>query len=270
VTLNQRIGAGLVAVCGSVALVAGCADTQPDAPPDAAPAPSSPSRTTPAPTIAPTPGPTSAVPSSPGPTAGHPVVLHRGAQGQAVQALQQRLADLGYWIGPVDGEFGMLTQQAVYALQKAAGIARDGVVGPDTRAALDRGVRPAARTTSGHLVEVDLDRQLLLLVDNGRVQRIFNTSTGTFEYYWYGGNRHLADTPRGTWSVYRQVDGWDSGPLGNLDRPKYFNRQGIAVHGYPNVPPRPASHGCVRVSLAAMDWLWRTGQLPVGTTVRVY
>jgi N-acetylmuramoyl-L-alanine amidase len=42
------------------------------------------------------------------------------------------------------------------------------------------------------------------------------------------------------------------------------------VHGYPNIPPYPASHGCVRVSLAAMDWMWRTGQIPIGTTVRVF
>jgi peptidoglycan hydrolase-like protein with peptidoglycan-binding domain len=180
------------------------------------------------------------------------------------------MADLSYFVGPIDGVFGSLTRQAVHAVQKAAGLSRDGVVGADTRAALDRGVRPQPRTGNGHVIEVDLDRQLLLVVDDGRVERTVNTSTGTFEYYWYDGERYFADTPRGTWTVYRQVDGWDSGPLGRLYRPKYFNRQGIAVHGYPNVPPRPASHGCVRVSLPAMDWMWRTGQLPIGTTVLVY
>ncbi|MGC1210903.1 MAG: L,D-transpeptidase [Micromonospora sp.] len=43
---------------------------------------------------------------------------------------------------------------------------------------------------------------------------------------------------------------------GEVSRPKYFEEQGIAIHGYTSVPPYPASHGCVRVTLPAMDWLW--------------
>jgi hypothetical protein len=43
------------------------------------------------------------------------------------------------------------------------------------------------------------------------------------------------------------------------------------VHGYPDVPPPyPASHGCVRVTNAAMDWLWSSGNLLVGQPVWVY
>jgi len=36
------------------------------------------------------------------------------------------------------------------------------------------------------------------------------------------------------------------------------------------VPAYPASHGCVRVSLSAMDMLWRSGRVPVGRRVTVY
>jgi peptidoglycan hydrolase-like protein with peptidoglycan-binding domain len=187
-----------------------------------------------------------------------------------VRTLQQRLAELDYWVGQVDGKFGNLTQQAVYALQKAAGIRRDGVVGADTRAALTDKTRPSARTGEGRVAEVDLDRQLLMIVQDGRVEQIFNTSTGTFEHYYYGGERYLADTPPGDYEIYRQVAGWDPGPLGRLYRPKYFNHQGIAIHGYPSVPPRPASHGCVRVSLKAMTWIWDQDRLPIGTRVTVY
>ena len=61
-------------------------------------------------------------------------------------ALQQRLTELGYWNGKADGSFGSLTQQAVYALQKAAGLSRDGVVGTKTQKALDQGVRPKPRS----------------------------------------------------------------------------------------------------------------------------
>lgn len=58
-------------------------------------------------------------------------------------------------------------------------------------------------------------------------------------------------------------------PLGVLYRPKYFVG-GVAVHGYPNVPPYPASHGCVRVTNEAMDWLWAKAALPIGGRVWVY
>jgi lipoprotein-anchoring transpeptidase ErfK/SrfK len=57
--------------------------------------------------------------------------------------------------------------------------------------------------------------------------------------------------------------------LGDMWRPKYFNG-GIAVHGSPSVPPYPASHGCVRVSNAAMNWLWDVWGMPRGTRVLVY
>jgi hypothetical protein len=197
-------------------------------------------------------------------------VLRRGDSGPAVEAVQRRLHDLGYWMGPVDGVFGQLTEQAVYALQKAAAAGRDGVVGPVTRAALNDGVRPSARSSRGRVAEVDLDRQLLLLVEDGRVEHVLNTSTGTFEHYRYDGRRYLADTPRGRWEIYRQIDGWRDGPLGRLYMPKYFHEDGIAIHGYQSVPPYPASHGCVRVSLAAMEWIWKTEQAPHGTSVWVY
>ncbi|WP_067969445.1 L,D-transpeptidase family protein [Nocardiopsis trehalosi] len=194
--------------------------------------------------------------------------LRAGDSGREVEALQERLIELGYWIDAPDGEFGGNTVQAVYALQKAAGIARDGIVGPDTRKALDDGVRPSAGSSSGDVIEIDLERQLLLVVSDGEVQQTFNTSTGSGETYESRGEEAVAVTPVGQYSVFRGVDAWDPGPLGSLYRPKYFNG-GIAVHGYPSVPPVPASHGCARVSLAAMDWLWESGRLDNGSTVLV-
>ncbi|MFG1949250.1 L,D-transpeptidase family protein [Nonomuraea sp. NPDC048826] len=195
-------------------------------------------------------------------------ILRQGSKGAAVLDVQRRLSALGYWMGAADGMFGPLTTQAVYALQKSAGLARDGVVGPATWAALTARVRPAAGTRSGKVVEVDLRRQVLLLVRDGRVQRVFNTSTGSGRTYSVGGVIKRAVTPSGTFRVRRQVNGWDKGPLGSLYRPRYFNG-GIAVHGYGSVPPYAASHGCVRVSVSAMDWLWSQSWLKVGDVVVV-
>jgi lipoprotein-anchoring transpeptidase ErfK/SrfK len=186
-----------------------------------------------------------------------------------VTALQQRLTELGYWNGKADGKFGLVTQQAVYALQKAAGLTRDGVVGAKTRKALADGVRPKARSDSGRVVEINRKRQLLMLVDDGRVEQIFNTSTGSYEHYEYKGQTYLADTPAGRFRVSRQIDGWRDAPLGLLWRPKYFNG-GIAVHGSHSIPPYAASHGCARLSVSAMNWIWNNDKMPRGTKVLVY
>ena len=72
------------------------------------------------------------------------VGLQPGDVGPAVEALQMYLSSLGYWVGPPDGTFGDSTQQAVWALQKAAGLSADGVVGK-TAAALEAGVVPEPR-----------------------------------------------------------------------------------------------------------------------------
>jgi lipoprotein-anchoring transpeptidase ErfK/SrfK len=195
--------------------------------------------------------------------------MRLGDAGAAVKRVQQRLSALGYWLGPADGEYGDLTRQAVMALQKAAGISRDGIYGPASRRALDAETRPRARTTSGNAVEVDLGRQLLLVVQAGRITHIFNTSTGSGQTYTSRGAQHVAVTPTGRYSFYRAVDGEDRSPLGVLWRPRYFNG-GIAVHGFSSVPPYPASHGCVRVSNAAMDMIWSAGIMSLGRTVLVY
>lgn len=198
-----------------------------------------------------------------------PATLHLGDQGGAVTQLQHRLRDLGYWLGSPDGEYGDLTRQAVVALQKAAGIARDGVFGPASRRPLDAGTRPKARTSSGSAVEINLKRQLMLVVLDGQVAYVFNTSTGTGRAYASQGVQHVAVTPTGRYQFFRAVDGEDRSPLGVLWRPRYFNG-GIAVHGFGSVPSYPASHGCARLSIPAMDLIWTKGLMPMGRTVWVY
>ncbi|ROS76757.1 peptidoglycan-binding protein [Cellulomonas sp. PhB143] len=244
----------------------------------ATPAPTPTPRTTdepaPSPSVKPSPAPSPRATASPSaepteePDDG---VLRAGDAGADVTALQQRLVDLGYWGTAVDGSFGNGTTQAVWAFQKAAGLARDGVVGPATQAALDRGVRPKAHSSSGHVVEIDLDRQLVLLVDDGAVRRILNASSGSGETFETQGATYRARTPRGTFAVYRQIDAMHESTLelGSMYRPKYFTG-GIALHGSGSIPPYPASHGCVRVSNGAMDYVWDRWGAPVGTSVLVY
>ncbi|WKZ83320.1 MAG: peptidoglycan-binding protein [Acidimicrobiia bacterium] len=67
---------------------------------------------------------------------GDPSLLRRGSRGDSVKALQHLLSFLGYGPGPVDGSFGLRTDLAVTAFQRARSLAVDGVIGGATRAAI--------------------------------------------------------------------------------------------------------------------------------------
>lgn len=221
------------------------------------------------PTQAPDESPTPTEPTTEEPEAEEPTVLEDGDQGEDVLALQQQLAGLGYWVGSTDGHYGHLTEQAVLAFQGWEGLARDGVVGPRTRAALDSASRPVPEA-SGDGIEIHRTQQVLLVVRDGRTELALHTSTGSGETYTRDdGSTALADTPAGTWEIAWRVDGWRESDLGRLYRPVYFHEDGIAVHGYPEVPSYPASHGCARVSMTAMDMLWAEGHVTEGTRVVV-
>jgi peptidoglycan hydrolase-like protein with peptidoglycan-binding domain len=202
------------------------------------------------------------------PTAASDGKLELGESGEAVAALQRRLIELGYWMGEPDGTYGQLTRQAVMAFQKVEGLGRDGVAGPVTQERLASAGRPAARTGGG--IEIDLDRQVLFVVQAGSVQWAINTSTGNGEAYTSSaGGAARAVTPPGSFVVQREIDGLREAPLGTLYRPKYFNG-GIAVHGSGSIPAFPASHGCARVTNSAMDMLWASGAMAIGTPVTLY
>jgi peptidoglycan hydrolase-like protein with peptidoglycan-binding domain len=276
VTLVIASGLTLTGACGNPAA------SPTTLPPAAAPTPSTAAPSTSAPTTsAPsTPAPSTSAPSTSAPSTSAPptspppdaadAVLRLEASGPAVQELQQRLSDLGFWLGEIDGHYGQLTRQAVMAFQKAEGLDRDGVAGPDTRGKLPTASRPTPRTAEGDHIEVDLERQLLLVVRGGQVQWAFNTSTGNGEAYDRpSGGTGVARTPRGDFEIERQINGVREAELGVLYRPKYFHG-GIAVHGSGSVPAQPASHGCVRLTNAAMDLLWASDVARVGTEVHVY
>ena len=200
-----------------------------------------------------------------------PEVLRMGDDGEAVAQVQRRLVELGYFLPTVDGHYGSSTRQAVWALQKAAGIGRDGLVGPDTRAALDAGARPTPRSTTGLVLEVNLATQLVLVVRDGQIVSIINASSGSGKKYEALGKTLVANTPTGDFTVIRQIDATHDSALGlgEMFRPKYFHG-GWAIHGSPSVPPYPASHGCVRVSNDAINWIWDQLGAPVGTPVVFY
>jgi lipoprotein-anchoring transpeptidase ErfK/SrfK len=195
--------------------------------------------------------------------------LKPGDSGPQVKALQEKLQSLHFWVGSTDGNYGLTTTQAVMAVQKAAGITADGVMGKQTRQALARGVSVSPESSSGRVVEINKSKQLAMIVQDGQPLAILNTSTGSGQRYTSEGHTSVANTPSGHFAMFRQVDALDKSPLGELWRPKYFNG-GIALHGAQAIPAYPASHGCARISNPAINWIWSTDQAPIGTNVWVY
>ena len=117
-------------------------------------------------------------------------------------------------------------------------------------------------------VEVDISRQVLLLIeDDGEIQKILPVSTGSDKPYREKGGSGLAYTPRGRFRVTHKITGWRESPLGLLYYPSYFSG-GVAIHGNPSVPTTPQSHGCVRIPMSVAIDVYK--QLPVGTIVLVY
>lgn len=196
--------------------------------------------------------------------------LYRGQSGATVKTAQARLNALGYWVGTPDGTFGHVTQQAVWALQKANRVSRTGKITDTEWWLLDHGRRPTPRATSGTLIEVDIQRQILMVVSGGKLYRTLNTSTGSGERYYSGGSWKTARTPTGSYSIYwRWANGWQTGQLGSMWRPTYWKGD-FAIHGSQSIPPYPASHGCCRVSTAAMDMLWAGGWVSLKRRVVLY
>lgn len=62
--------------------------------------------------------------------------LREGSTGDQVIALQAKLKELGFAPGNIDGDFGPRTASAVREFQRSVGLNEDGIVGPNTLAAL--------------------------------------------------------------------------------------------------------------------------------------
>ena len=197
--------------------------------------------------------------------------LSNGLSGPDVQMVQQRLADLKFDPGPVDGVYGTYTAQAVWAFETLVlGAARKdmtGTVTPDIWERMQDDVTLTPRRTnltSTH-VEIYLPEQALIVFKDNVPELVAHISSGELEVpdvYTKGkqwcsevtidvgelGNETgtepikkgvcgNAETPGGTYRFYRKVEGRRESRLGGMYDPVYFNN-GIAVHGAGERPGR--------------------------------
>jgi len=192
-----------------------------------------------------------------------------GAKAAArVQDAEQMLSSLGYWITKVDGRTDDSTRQGIIAFQKVEGMKRTGVLDDKVLTALRLANRPVAKHSGSAHVEIDISRQVILLVnDEGVVTNVLSTSTGNGARYFSEGKWETAYTPRGTFKIQRQIKGIRKAALGTIYYPSYFNG-GIAIHGSNSIPTTAASHGCARIPRFADKQF--ADMVNVGMTVYVY
>ncbi len=168
--------------------------------------------------------------------------LSKGSKGSLVLLLQERLNAMSYYCGTPDGKYSNQTRDAVYAFQKYERLKRTGVMdvtGWDAFWAASAPV-PVHVGDYGKRVEVDLTRQVMMLITDNKVVMTLHVSTGR-----YG-------TPTGHWRTRTLSHGWRPTSLGPIYSPSYFMPRN-AIHGYPSVPLYPASHGCVRTPIWIQD-----------------
>lgn len=175
---------------------------------------------------------------------------------------ESRLSEMGYRSGRVN------TQQALVIFQKWEGRKITGRLNRSELEAIRNATAPRPKDAGYKHVEVDLDRQVLLLTDDdGQVTTILPVSTGSGRHYKEKRMSGLAYTPRGRFKIYNKLEGWRKSPLGLLYYPNYFS-DGLAIHGNPEVPHSPQSHGCVRIPMWAAKQI--SQQLSIGTIVLIY
>ena len=175
-----------------------------------------------------------------------------------VSAYQQRLHDLKFDPGPVDGNYGQAMIFAIQAVQKIAGLDRNGRIGPAEKAALEGFQYPVPLhpTAEPDRTEINIANQTITLYKGYQVALITTTSTASGETFCYITPKkaptqricEVATTPNGRYTYYYFYDGWQDGDLGKLYNPYYFFK-GRAIHGYDSVPAEPASHGCARIPM---------------------
>ena len=205
--------------------------------------------------------------------------LGLGMAGEEVRQVQERLDELGFFVGEIDGQFGPLFQQALWAYQKLVlNVPRDeakSILTDELWQDMQRGIRiepmrwhSKGEATRNH-VEIYLPSQVAVFFVDDEAAMIVHISSGdgkewkevvTIDVGEFGNENGtepivrreigVSLTPGGVFRFERMVEGLRNSALGGMWDPAYFN-YGIAMHGALNVPLHPASHGCIRMSQTA-------------------
>ena len=181
--------------------------------------------------------------------------LNPGECTPVVGAFKSNLAKMGYVSGAGDCFTARLGRE-VLAYRKVNDMDRTKKAGPGIVKAVfeGEGGYHVKYPDAGEHAEVPLDKQVLVLVKNGKPFAIYPVSTG----------KPSTPTITGHYEFYRQEPGTNS--HGMVD--SFYWHNGYAVHGYPEVPNYAASHGCVRTFIADQPRIY--DQLHFGESIFVF
>ena len=184
--------------------------------------------------------------------------LSLGASGAADASVQARLAQLGYYPGPVNGTYGADLEEAVWAFKEVQGLPLLGgssLIGPVMRDDLVNPKPPPVLVPDGgpNRIEVNQSIQVLVLYQNNHPSVILHVSTGG-RYYFCSNGCGYAITPDGNYKALSYLQGTITVPLGFMENPVFFIGRTYAIHGGEPVPWYPDSHGCVRIYDDAVTW----------------
>ena len=204
------------------------------------------------------------------PTHSHATVI-KATSVSSYKLMELRLYRNGYPVGKVDGILDQDTRRAlcIWRDYSRRSVTRN-LPTESERVAILASVRPTVPTRLVTGINISRTCQTVTLVSVSKttqtrfVEAIYKASTGMPGF----------ETRKGTFRIYSQTDKWLESTLypgAMMYRPKFFSG-GQALHGsWTNalVLPYPASHGCVRMSHSAVDYLWSHG-IGIGTKVMVY
>lgn len=218
-----------------------------------------------------------------------PAPAEAATSGEVSEA-QTILTKFAIPVGPIDGLWGPKTAQGMCTFRQIAGlpVTRGAITATDlgrlrefnaAYGALGSIPAPAHNGHTTYLLAIETC-QTMLYAHGGAYVRAMRISTGKPGYGTPNGGYYLGTTRPG-WSCstlypescyYRSAGMnaryWTKGVLyskyGNM-----YNKRTITgaymLHGSSSVPTYPASHGCLRVTVADSDWLYSTVSNSAGT-----
>jgi lipoprotein-anchoring transpeptidase ErfK/SrfK len=181
--------------------------------------------------------------------------LNPGECGPVVQAFKSHLAKMGYVSG--GGKcFTARLGREVLAYRKVNDMDRTKKAGPGILKSVfaDKGGYNVKYPDAGEHAEVPLDKQVLVLIKDGKPFAIYPVSTG----------KPSTPTITGHYEFYRQEPGYNSEGMYY----SFYWHNGYAVHGYHEVPTYAASHGCVRTFISDQPRIYE--QLHYGESIFVW
>ena len=181
-----------------------------------------------------------------------------GSKGRYARIVLARLAALRFRVPGVSSSISVAAGDSIVAFQKAYGLPRTYVFGAADWRKLDvaRLIKARHKSPKTH-IEIDKTRQILMIVKGGKPYGIIPVSTGA-----------TGNTPVGRFHILRKAPATSTW-LGSAILWRTMDFYGnFAMHGYPEVPAYPASHGCVREPMWVADWTYQHSW--VGETVYIY